>query len=431
MRKLIAIVLSMALLLGCVTLAASAAPAVTRVVTTFYGPGEQGFHWYTETQAESAVIVDGKSYTGSSKKFQGAWAHSVVAGGLEPGREYSYRIGDCEGTFRTDPGRGNPVNFIVGGDTQATGRDGFQLSANIFKAAFKAYPGAGFYSILGDHTQNSTGAEWDLFFEEFADINTGSTLVPVSGNHDGAFKWGWFQNIFTLKEQRNYTNLSGVYYSFDYGDAHIAVLNTNDWVHIGTAQTNWLINDMSASDARWKIVMTHKPIYFHYEVAPDCMALRRALGPVCDMLGIDMVLSGHKHSYTRSAPLKSHGTADYERCGESLFTDPDGTLYVMPGAAGGRGGDSPTFANIEIDGDTLKYRAEIYDRETDTSRLRDEFVIRKTLPARPAENEKKLQENAWLTLPWQLAEFMARLLTMLFVDYIFGGLLIELIGDLF
>ena len=431
MRKLTAIILSMALLLGCFALAVTAAePEVTRVVTTFYGPGEQGFHWYTETQAESVVTIDGKSYTGTSKKFQGTWAHSVVAGGLEPGKEYSYRIGDYEGTFKTDPGRGKPINFIVGGDTQATGLDGFRLSANIFKSAFKAYPDADFYSILGDHTQNSTGEEWDLFFEEFADINAKSTLVPVSGNHDGAFKWGWFQNIFTLKEQRNYTNLSGVYYSFDYGDAHIAVLNTNDWVHIGTAQTNWLINDMSASDARWKIIMCHKPIYFHYEVSPDCMALRRALGPVCDMLGIDMVLSGHKHSYTRSAPLKGHGTADYERCEESLFTDPEGTIYVMPGAAGGRGGDSPTFANIEIDGDTLKYRAEIYDRETDTSRLRDEFVIRKTLPS-PAASPTNLPTDPLLTLPGQLAEFAARFTVMLFVDYIFGGLLIELMNDLF
>ena len=432
MRKLTAIILSAALLLGCFALAATAAePTVSRVVTTFYGPGEQGFHWYTGTEAESSVVIDGQSYTGGSRTFDGAWAHSAVVSGLEPGREYSYKIGDYEGTFKTDPGRGVPVSFIVGGDTQATGRDGFRLSANIFNAAFKAYPDAGFYSILGDHTQNSTGEEWDLFFEEFKGINAKTTVAPVSGNHDGAFKWGWFRNIFTLKEQRNYTNLSGVYYSFDYGDAHIAVLNTNDWVHIGTAQTNWLINDMSASDARWKIVMTHKPIYFHYEVAPDCMALRRALGPVCDMLGIDLVLSGHKHSYTRSGPLKGHGTADYERSEASLFTDPEGTIYAMPGAAGGRGGDSPTFASIAIDGDTLEYRAEIYDRETGASRLRDEFVIQKTQPAAPIENRAKRPTDPLLTLPIQLAEFMARFSVMLFADYIFGGLLIDLIGDLF
>jgi len=432
MRKLTAMIVSMALLLGCFALAASAAePAVSRVATTFYGPGEQGFHWYTETQAESAVTIAGKSYTGSSKQFQGAWAHSVVASGLEPGGEYSYTIGDCEGTFKTDPGRGAPVSFIVGGDTQATGRDGFRLSASIFKSAFEAYPNAGFYSILGDHTQNSTNEEWDLFFEEFRDINAKAAVMPVSGNHDGAFKWGWFQNMFTLRAQRNYTNLTGIYYSFDYGDAHIAVLNTNDWAHIGTAQRNWLINDMSASDARWKIVMTHKPIYFHYEVAPDCLALRRALGPVCDMLGIDLVLSGHKHSYTRSAPLKGHGMADYERCEDSLFIDPQGTIYAMPGAAGGRGGDSPTFANIDIDGGTLTYRAEIYDRETDTSRLRDEFAIVKTKPGSPPLSQANLPTDPLLTLPMQLAEFAARFSVMLFVDYIFGGLLIDLAGELF
>ena len=322
------------------------------------------------------------------------------------------------------------MNFIVGGDTQATNADGFRLSASIFKSAFSSYPDAGFYAILGDLTQNSTDAQWDMFFGEFANVNAKSTFVPVSGNHDGSFKWGRFRNTFTLREQRNYTNLTGVYYSFDYGDAHIAVLNTNDWFHIGTAQINWLINDMSASDARWKIIMTHKPVYFHYEVAPDCMALRRALGPVCDMLGIDLVFSGHKHSFTRSAPLKGHGAADYERCEDSLFTDPEGTIYVMPGAAGGRGGDSPTFANIEIAGDTLTYRASIYDRETDTSRPRDAFAIVKTKPGSPP-SQTNLPIDPLLTLPRQLADFASRFSVMLFVDYIIGGLLINLVAELF
>ena len=433
MRKLSAIILSIALLLGCFALAAAAAaePVVSRVVTTFYGPGAQGFHWYTDVKAESKVTVDGESYTGKSAWFMGAWAHSAVVDGLQPGKQYSYRIGDCEGTFRTDPGRGVPVNFIVGGDTQGTARDHFRLSASIFNAAFKAYPDAGFYAILGDLTQNSTNNEWDMFFEEMAGVNAKSALMPVTGNHDGIFKFSRLRNTFTLPEQYSYTNHNGVYYAFDYGDAHIAVLNTNDWLHIGESQLNWLINDMSASDARWKIIMTHKPVYFHNEVSPDIIALRRALGPVCDMLGIDLVLSGHKHSYTRSAPLKDHGIADYERCEDSLFTDPDGTIYVMPGTAGQIGGHGPTFANIEIDGDTLKYRASLYDPETDTAKPRDEFTIKKTLPKPPIESRAVLPTDPLLTLPAQLYSVTVRLATVFFVDYIFGGLLVRLIQDIF
>ena len=433
MRKLSAIILGIALLLGCFAFAAAAAeePAVTRVVTTFYGPGAQGFHWYTDAKAESNVTVNGESYTGKSTWYLGAWAHCVVVDGLQPGKQYSYQIGDYEGTFRTDPGRGVPVSFIVGGDTQGTARDHFRLSNNIFNAAFKTYPDAGFYAILGDLTQNSTNREWDMFFEEMEGVNAKSTLMPVTGNHDGVFKFGRMRNTFTLPEQYSCTNSSGVYYSFDYGDAHIAVLNTNDWLHIGEGQLNWLINDMNASDARWKILMTHKPIYFHNEVSPDVIALRRALGPVCDMLGIDLVLSGHKHSYTRSAPLKDHGIADYERCEDSLFTNPDGTIYVMPGTAGHIGGHGPTFANIEIAGDTLKYRASLYDPGTDTAKPRDEFTIKKTLPNPPAESRAALPTDPLRTLPSQLYSVAARLAAVVFIDYIFGGLLIRLIQDIF
>jgi len=430
MRKLFAVILSIALLLGCFAVAASAQADVTRVVATFYGSGAQGFSWYTDTQADSVVTIDGQVHTGTSKRFNGAWSHSVIVEDLVPGREYNYRIGGFEGVFKTDPGRGVPVNFNVGGDTQATNADGFRLAANIFGAAFRAYPDAGFYTILGDLTQNSTGGEWDMFFDAFKGVNAKAALMPVAGNHDGFLKWGWFRNTFTLPEQHNYTNLSGIYYSFDYGDAHIAVLNTNDWFHIGTVQLNWLINDMSASDARWKIVMTHKPVYFHHEVAPDCLALRRALGPVCDMLGVDVVLSGHKHSFTRSAPLKGHGMADYERCEEPLFTDPDGTIYVMPGAAGGRGGGSPTFANIAIDGDALRYRAEIYDRETDTSSLRDEFTIVKTQPNPPVA-PTNLPTNPLLLLPGQLFGFMRSLAAVIVVDYFIGGKIVPLVMELF
>jgi hypothetical protein len=433
MRKLSAIILSIALLLDCSVFAASAqaAPAVSRVVTTFYGPGARGFHWYTDIKAESKVVVNGESSTGKSTWFMGAWAHCVVVDGLQPGMQYSYRIGDHEGTFRTDPGRGVPMNFIVGGDTQGTARDHFRLSANIFKSAFRTYPDAGFYSILGDLTQNSANKEWDMFFEEMEGVNAGSALMPVTGNHDGVFKFGRMRNTFTLPEQYSCTNSSGVYYSFDYGDAHIAVLNTNDWLHVGESQLNWLVNDMNATGARWKILMAHKPIYFHNEVSPDCMALRRALGPVCDTLGIDLVLSGHKHSYSRSAPLKGHGTADYERCEDSLFTDPDGTIYVMPGTAGQIGGHGPTFANIEIDGDTLKYRASLYDPETDTAKLRDEFTIKKTQPNPPAESHAELPTDPLRTLPSQFYSVAARLAAVVVVDYILGGLLVRLLQDIF
>jgi len=425
MRKPIAFILSIALLLGCFALAASAQPGVTRVATTFYGPA-QGFHWFTGEKAESDVVIDGRTYTGGAKKFKGAWAHSVVVNGLEPGREYAYRIGDYEGTFRTDPGRGAPVSFLVGGDTQATGRDGFRLAAGIYGAAFEAYPDAGFHAILGDLTQNSTAEEWDLFFEEFEAVNARSPLMPAAGNHD--MYPNWFRNMFTLPERRNYFNFSGLYYSFDYGDAHIAVLNTNDWFfYTGTAQLNWLINDMNASDARWKIVMTHRPIYTGAdpETAPDMLALRRSLGPVCDMLGVDLVLSGHRHSYFRSKPGGKAGVGAFE---DPLTTDPAGPVYIIPGAAGGRGGDSPTFANIAIQGDTLTYRAEIYDRDTGATRLRDEFTIEKTLPAAPARIRMKLPEDPILNLPGQLLHFLGTFSLVLFIDYI-GGALPQMIRE--
>ena len=52
-RKIFAFSLNLLQLLGCLGLGVQAAenPAVTRVVSTFYGEGAQGFHWYTAENA--------------------------------------------------------------------------------------------------------------------------------------------------------------------------------------------------------------------------------------------------------------------------------------------------------------------------------------------------------------------------------------------
>jgi hypothetical protein len=51
-------------------------------------------------------------------------------------------------------------------------------------------------------------------------------------------------------------------YSFDYADAHVAVLDTN-WVRpkCRNILVPWLRQDMERSRARWKFVVFHHPQY--------------------------------------------------------------------------------------------------------------------------------------------------------------------------
>ena len=454
-RKISALLLTLALLLGCLSLGVQAAPAGTsepfRVVSTFYGEGAQGFHWFTVENCASQVVIGGKTYTGSSKKFQGYYAHSVVAKDLAPGTAYTYQIGNFAGTFKTDPGRGMPVNFIVNGDVQASSEAEFAYSAATVNAAWEMFPGSGFGVALGDFTNNCDNEQWDMYFDAFQGNHAKGTLVPIAGNHDGDGKLNWFRSMFTLKEQRNMTNLSGVYYSFDYGDAHIAVLNSNDTYSMSMPQRHWLINDMKQTDAKWKLVFLHRGLYSAGAGARkfDVMLLRRALLPIIDDLGIDLVMYGHDHQYYRSEPVKDNKPAGAASQSGSSYIDPKGTVYILPGAACSKRYElnplrlpcvsecaavheepgKPMFTNISISDDMLTYKAYTYDPAADKSELYDTITLQKTQFSQPDPKYRPLRTDYITTLPKYFWNLILELLGTMVFDYVSTGLLWRMLGS--
>jgi len=454
-RRILAVALSLALLLGCFGMAAQAADTDPfRVVVTYAGEDGKtiGFHWFTKAQCEAIVKIDGSPYGGGpqtfisgNNKFQGNYDHRVIIEGLTPG-PHTYDIGGVTGTFHVNPGRGNDFEFIVTGDVQASDKAGFDYSAKTHEEAWAAFPNAAFSAVLGDLTNDSNNAQWDMFFEAFAPFNAKGAMVPVAGNHDGTFKWNWFRNMFTLKEPNNaWSNMTGVYYSFDYGDAHIAVLNTNDMYPMTVAQQNWLVNDMKASDAKWKIVLTHRPPYTmgSHANSPELLPMRRTLIPLFDRAGVDLVMSGHDHIYARTRPMRGDKPA-----GEpgNAYTDPAGTLYLLPGAAGAKRYDivntvlpsmkaamvkceqpgMPIFTGISVAGDTLTYTAYTYDPATQASAEYDSLTITKTVFAGADPSHKPLPTDFLNTLPQNLWGFVMMIFGLL-GDYLFR-LLPALIG---
>lgn len=352
-KKVLSIVLVIAMLLtfSVTPLAAYVDDAgFFRISCTVNGDSktQRGFCWYTVSDCETKIavykdnvdITDSLTLSGvTTEKWEDYYMHKVLVSGLESGTSYSYRVGDGNawsnvGSFTTDNGD-SKVNAVVFADVQASSLASFSVGARAVSTAYRmAGDDLDFAVNLGDFTNDSDNEEWNYYAEAFDGLNLGSTLVPVAGNHDGLGKYHWFNKMFCLDTTESVQNINGVNYSYDYGNAHFAVLNTNDLLSVSDAQLKWLENDMNSSSADWKIVLMHKTPYTLGKDGkwPDAMYLQDALTAVCDSCDVDLVLSGHDHQYLRTKPLTNNAVSD------------DGTVYVLCGTAGSKRYEVRKFA---------------------------------------------------------------------------------------
>ena len=345
--RILSVALCFAMLATCLIFPASAEEAAasgtapTRISVTVNGdPSTQkGITWYTNENTTSKVElagIDGSLITSCTVTYdevfewEGKFVHKALISDLTPGTLYLFRVGNGTdfskvGKFVTD-NDDDKFSFITIADVQAGNLENFMKSAKVVKAAFAIAPAAEFIVNMGDFTDDSTNEESDYYDTAMGDINLGTTLVPVAGNHDGLGVEYWFNNMFNLDTSESVQVKDGVNYSFDYGNVHFAVLNTNDILSISIPQLNWLENDLNSTDKDWKIVCLHKSPYSLGKDAkwPDALYLQKSLTRVLDKCNVDLVMSGHDHQYLRTKPLKGNKVNE------------DGTVYVLSGTAGAK-----------------------------------------------------------------------------------------------
>lgn len=476
-RKCLSFALALILIFGCVYISALAEnEEISRVNCSIYADGAygRGFCWSTKTKSASNVQIVKKAdfdedfskavtYSGSASLYRSRYSHKVAITDLEAGTEYIYRVGDASkdlwsenGKFITDD-KDDSFSFITIADIQADSDEAFEISNLTAEAALKTMPEAEFSVCLGDYVNNNTNEEWDSYFNYFKNYNYSITQVPVAGNHDSSItnklNTFCFNNMFCVDESRNQF-LDGVYYSFDYGNAHFAVLNTNDMFPMSQAQRNWLINDMSNSNAEWKIILAHRSLYSAGKNInkPDTIIMRKVLIPIIDELGIDMFYAGHDHMYLRTAPVYADERADVTYITENyngqdtvFALNPKGTIYTLPSTAGtkrypvNKNAVSPIldvadsvfstkemggcFCTTEIYGDKLIYKAYVVDDTTQEVTKVDEFAIKKTEKKECIE-PTSLDESFTEALYKLPKNFMSAIAEMI-ISYIF--LLIDMI----
>ncbi len=143
-------------------------------------------------------------------------------------------------------------------------------------------------------------------------------------------------------------------HSFDLGNAHWTVLDSNPYVDWNDpALQAWVDSDLRrASKATWRFVAFHHP-GFNSSTAHLEDQWMRFLSPIFEKRRVQMVFSGHVHAYQRSLPLIFKPDADaaanvpqnhkgevpglftFDRAFDGIkITKPKGIIYIISGAGG-------------------------------------------------------------------------------------------------
>lgn len=114
-------------------------------------------------------------------------------------------------------------------------------------------------------------------------------------------------------------NMAGRYYTFRHDSVQFFALDTNhnaDWKN----QLIWLEQELSRSDAVWKILFGHHQIYSSGNYGLN-QPLIKVLTPTFEKHGVQLYINGHDHNYERTRSIS--GTT-YLICGAGAGVRPVG-----------------------------------------------------------------------------------------------------------
>lgn len=319
-------------------------------------PATGEIHWGPTIECENviAAAANAEIFTGRIE-------------GLDANTQYFYRTASksADGqelqsdpsTFQTAFGPGNPIAFAVISDTQTNPK----VAGTIALHAWAQRPH--FLLLPGDLVdQGKRDSDWrEQFFPSLSPLISRVPLFPVLGNHE--------QNA------KNYFDYMALpdpeyYYTFSYGDAEFFMIDSNRKVDPGSEQYRWLEEKLAGSKAMWKFACHHHPPYSSDEndygdLWKTNQSTRgdmrvRQLVPLYEKYGVDVVWTGHIHSYERTWPVR-----------EERAVSQGGTVYMVTGGGGGNletpGPYRPFFQNnvhrghhyvmVHVHGKTLELRS--------------------------------------------------------------------------
>ncbi|MBI1319936.1 MAG: hypothetical protein GC168_13490 [Candidatus Hydrogenedens sp.] len=256
--------------------------------------------------------------------------HEAVLEDLEPGSFYFYKVRSTSPdgvtiesdtlTFQTAVTEDTPFSFAIFGDTQ----DSPEVVAKQAEHAYSQRPN--FTVVVGDLVSNGEDkSHWvEHFFGNMQPLNQRVPLVPVLGNHERDSHF--YYDYFSLPDPE-------YYYRLPYGNLELFIVDSERPLLRGSEQYKWLDEALGDSKATWKIVCLHRPAFSSDENDYGDTTMIRPAGGDFEMRfatelyekhNVDLVWSGHIHSYERTHPINN---------GKPFIGK--GVVYMITGGGGG------------------------------------------------------------------------------------------------
>lgn len=221
-----------------------------------------------------------------------------------------------------------PFRFVAIGDTGSASPEQGRVAEQMWQ--WRVKNPFDLVVMLGDNIYGSTELthggdpklfpkKFDTYYKRFQDA--GVVFHASVGNHD--MQTNHAQGEIDDKARFGMLGPDGYYKistpdSYDANGKHLAdffALNSELHGAQFDAQTLWLSEELAKSNALWKFVFLHEPLYTVGGPHAPAIEMRRAIAKSLANHHVQFILAGHNHFYSRMKPV-------------------DGTLQMISGGGG-------------------------------------------------------------------------------------------------
>ena len=250
------------------------------------------------------------------------YVHKVLLKGLKPNTGYYYQARQgtthsAESNFHTAVEPGTTFRLIWMADFLTN----TSIHDKIARLASATYPQVSIYG--GDLCNSADYISWKKEFFRSDELNLISKVpfFNAIGNHEGNGP-----NTTAFLQGPESASKSQQYYSFEYGDLHVLVLNTGIDMKPGSPQYEFAKEDLAAAATSWKIVVSHAPAYCAGGHGEDTNMIRMTKD-LFEPNHVNMVLSGYSHFYQHNLVNGIHHLV-IGSAGAPLY-DPEKANYTL------------------------------------------------------------------------------------------------------